>query len=365
MPPVSAKFARRGPAIAVEGVERMRSGRADRFVEAVEVKVDRRGALRCEGAGDGARRWTGGRDRTRLNSEYIGESFDTHFRQRQPEGRPGSHTIHTQPIARTQEADEDVPALGVGQAQPDRPPGFGVNRFLRNDLPWICGHGCDARTELQIFDGNHVPIGQEDHRALDETRASEEAARDERHQDRFLALPDIIIPFEAQVRGFLGELAAIAQFEARFLELIQGTRSIGLMIFERREDIFVEGAGGAPPDFPGVADALMTIGPGAAHVGVEIIVPVFEAFLFRTSDQHEIDLVLDFGKSRWAIEVKLSSSPSPQDMDRLNQAAQMIGADRRFLISKTRESVDEGNRVSCNLASMLKMLSTARSGSRA
>jgi len=91
----------------------------------------------------------------------------------------------------------------------------------------------------------------------------------------------------------------------------------------------------------------------------------FEVFFFRTSDQHEIDLVLDFGKSRWAIEVKLTSSPSPQDMDRLNQAADMIGADRRFLISKTRESVDEGSRVSCNLESILKMLSTARSGSRA
>lgn len=88
----------------------------------------------------------------------------------------------------------------------------------------------------------------------------------------------------------------------------------------------------------------------------------FEAFFFRTSDQHELDLVLDFGRSRWAIEIKLSSSPSPQDMSRLNQAADMIGADRRFLISQTRQIVDEGRRVSCNLEWILKTLKAARPG---
>jgi len=88
----------------------------------------------------------------------------------------------------------------------------------------------------------------------------------------------------------------------------------------------------------------------------------FEAFFFRTSDQHELDLMLDFGRSRWAIEVKLSSSPSPQDMSRLNQAADMIDADRRVLISQTRQTVDEGSRVSCDLEWMLKTLKPARPG---
>ncbi|RJP39071.1 MAG: ATP-binding protein [Phycisphaerales bacterium] len=80
----------------------------------------------------------------------------------------------------------------------------------------------------------------------------------------------------------------------------------------------------------------------------------FEAFFFRTSDRHEIDLVLDFGRSRWAIEVKLSSSPGLQDMTRLNHAADMIGADRRILISQTRQVVDEGGQVSCNLEWLLE-----------
>ena len=66
--------------------------------------------------------------------------------------------------------------------------------------------------------------------------------------------------------------------------------------------------------------------------------------------------MLDFGKSRLAIEIKLSSSPSPRDMSRLNQAADMIAADRRFLISQTRQIVNEGSRVSCNLEWILKTL---------
>lgn len=90
----------------------------------------------------------------------------------------------------------------------------------------------------------------------------------------------------------------------------------------------------------------------------------FEAYFFRTSDQHELDLVLDFGKSRWAVEIKLSSSPSPRDMSRLNQAADMIAADRRFLISETRHIVDDGNRVSCNLEWILETLQPARPGRR-
>lgn len=82
----------------------------------------------------------------------------------------------------------------------------------------------------------------------------------------------------------------------------------------------------------------------------------FEASFFRTSDQHELDLVLDFGNRPWAIEIKLSSSPGPHDLRRLNQAADMIRAERRYLISQTDEVVDQGNQVSCNLEWMLSSL---------
>ena len=43
---------------------------------------------------------------------------------------------------------------------------------------------------------------------------------------------------------------------------------------------------------------------------------------------HELDLVLDFGNELWAIEVKLTSSPTSEDMARLDKAADMIKASR-------------------------------------
>ncbi len=46
---------------------------------------------------------------------------------------------------------------------------------------------------------------------------------------------------------------------------------------------------------------------------------VSSAYYFRTVDQHELDLVLDFGKELWAIEVKLTSSPSTDDVARLKR----------------------------------------------
>jgi len=81
-----------------------------------------------------------------------------------------------------------------------------------------------------------------------------------------------------------------------------------------------------------------------------------EPYFFRTSDQYEIDLVLDFGKRRWAIEIKLTASPSPADFARLNKAADMIKADRRVLISRTAEVVGQGPQTSCNLPWFLGFL---------
>ncbi|MEW6357000.1 MAG: ATP-binding protein [Planctomycetota bacterium] len=81
-----------------------------------------------------------------------------------------------------------------------------------------------------------------------------------------------------------------------------------------------------------------------------------DAYYFRTSDQHELDFVLDFGGELWAVEVKLTSSPSTGDMDRLDKAADLIGASRRFLVSKTSRTTGDGDRISCNLAWLLNTL---------
>ena len=82
----------------------------------------------------------------------------------------------------------------------------------------------------------------------------------------------------------------------------------------------------------------------------------FQPYYFRTSDQHEIDLVLDFGKERWAIEFKLTSSPNPAQMEKLAATSRMIGASRSYLVSKTASVIDGGDRISCGLPALLESL---------
>jgi predicted AAA+ superfamily ATPase len=82
----------------------------------------------------------------------------------------------------------------------------------------------------------------------------------------------------------------------------------------------------------------------------------FQAYYLRTSDQYELDLLLDLGSERWAVEVKLTGSPGPADMARLDKAADLIGASRRFLVSQTGRSAGDEERASCNLAGLIKRL---------
>jgi predicted AAA+ superfamily ATPase len=73
------------------------------------------------------------------------------------------------------------------------------------------------------------------------------------------------------------------------------------------------------------------------------------AFFLRTSDQREIDLLIEFGSRRWAFEIKLSSQPTPHDMDRLVANAALVDAEKCFLVSQSNEVVDAGKRVACDL----------------
>jgi len=82
----------------------------------------------------------------------------------------------------------------------------------------------------------------------------------------------------------------------------------------------------------------------------------FEAFYFRTSDRYELDLVLDLQGERWAIEVKLTSAPGPDDLQRLDRAADLIDADRRFLVSQTANPSGDEHRASLDLPGLLERL---------
>lgn len=65
-----------------------------------------------------------------------------------------------------------------------------------------------------------------------------------------------------------------------------------------------------------------------------------EAFYFRTSDGYELDLVLQWGSLRWAVEIKLTSDPSVEQIRRLEKVAAMIGAERAVLVCRTPASVE-------------------------
>jgi predicted AAA+ superfamily ATPase len=88
----------------------------------------------------------------------------------------------------------------------------------------------------------------------------------------------------------------------------------------------------------------------------------FEAWWFRTSDGKELDLVLELPGELWAIEVKLTASPGPQDLARLDKTADLVEANRRFLVSKTVESMGDGRRESTNIEGLLAAIREKFSG---
>ena len=82
----------------------------------------------------------------------------------------------------------------------------------------------------------------------------------------------------------------------------------------------------------------------------------YEAYFFRTNDGHEIDLVLILHGKKWAFEIKLSGSPGRDELDRLKKVAEMVGADRKILISRTKREIKGADVVSTNLHGVLRLL---------
>ena len=78
--------------------------------------------------------------------------------------------------------------------------------------------------------------------------------------------------------------------------------------------------------------------------------------LEQGSDRLRLDLVLGFGKELWAVKVKLTSSPSTDDVAHLNKAADIIKASRRFLVSQTKKPAGTERCLSCNLPTFLEHL---------
>lgn len=84
----------------------------------------------------------------------------------------------------------------------------------------------------------------------------------------------------------------------------------------------------------------------------------------RTSDQYEIDLLLDFGTERWACEIRLTADPKADDLARLNKVADLIGAERRILVSRTVNPMEAGSNALLNLPGLLARLADIMKGAR-
>jgi hypothetical protein len=79
-------------------------------------------------------------------------------------------------------------------------------------------------------------------------------------------------------------------------------------------------------------------------------------YFFRTSDGYELDLVLDWGTDRWAIEIKLTSNPSAAMVDRLNATADLIDASRRVLVCRIARRIETEKLLVASLPVWLKKL---------
>lgn len=81
-----------------------------------------------------------------------------------------------------------------------------------------------------------------------------------------------------------------------------------------------------------------------------------EAFYFRTSDGYEIDLLLQLGTKLVALEIKLSSRASSEDMAKLERCADLVQAQHRYVICQTSAPVLGGDRGVLNVPAALSRL---------
>ncbi len=91
------------------------------------------------------------------------------------------------------------------------------------------------------------------------------------------------------------------------------------------------------------------------------------AFHFRTGDGYKLDLVIESGRERWAIDIKLTSDPSPHDLARLEKCASMVSATRAILVSQVATDAGDKRRLSCGIERFLgeiASLARLRDGSR-
>lgn len=76
----------------------------------------------------------------------------------------------------------------------------------------------------------------------------------------------------------------------------------------------------------------------------------------RTSDGYEIDLLLALGGTTAAIEVKLAADAAPQDLARLERAADLVSARHRYIVCRTARPAASATRGVLDLAGAISRL---------
>jgi predicted AAA+ superfamily ATPase len=108
-----------------------------------------------------------------------------------------------------------------------------------------------------------------------------------------------------------------------------------LLRVESRTELLRHPAAGASWEGFAIEQILSTL---AAH-GIDT-----EANVLRTSDGYEIDLLLAFGATRVALEMKLSANVSGQELSRLERAADLVRAEHRYIVCQTASPAADSTR---------------------
>ena len=82
----------------------------------------------------------------------------------------------------------------------------------------------------------------------------------------------------------------------------------------------------------------------------------WRAYHLRSADQREIDLLVEVDSELWAFECKLTTQPRRGDLARLNANADLVGADRRFLVCQRSERIETGTQVVCDLGGLVEYI---------
>jgi len=127
----------------------------------------------------------------------------------------------------------------------------------------------------------------------------------------------------------------------------------GVLEVENREQLYRRPWLGASWEGFVIEQTLASMG----HTGLRA-----KPYFFRTSDGYELDLVLDWGDRLWAMECKLTSDPGRDMVERLHTTADLIGAERRFLVCRIAQGFNNERTQVCDLATWLQMLRSQGDG---